>query len=248
MKFEEAYSIYDNETLSIETIKTIYNQDPRAYIENYKFSFFCPECHLAQLSYINAVVPYFRAYPKAKHHENCDLQQDERSRKAAKIFVENDQNITIIQREMQSVLCSLFVSHSKHIPVHHSSSTSKTSSTTTHASHSSRNKRMGRKRIDLPFREEDYNCYKYFYGKAKIKWEYDKKSQKFRLLLRHIETNKFLGRIFVTLPVYGHLPSEYKTPTEYCCGIIFTAEIKNQEKSYFSTILYNSSYIMITKL
>ena len=35
MKFEEAYSIYDNETLSIETIKTIYNQDPRAYIENY---------------------------------------------------------------------------------------------------------------------------------------------------------------------------------------------------------------------
>ena len=103
MKFEEAYSIYDNETLSIETIKTIYNQDPRAYIENYKFSFFCPECHLAQLSYINAVVPYFRAYPKAKHHENCDLQQDERSRKAAKIFVENDQNITIIQREMQSV-------------------------------------------------------------------------------------------------------------------------------------------------
>lgn len=37
MKFEEAYSIYDNETLSIETI---YNQDPRAYIENYKFSFF----------------------------------------------------------------------------------------------------------------------------------------------------------------------------------------------------------------
>ena len=84
MKFEEAYSIYDNETLSIETIKTIYNQDPRAYIENYKFSFFCPECHLAQLSYINAVVPYFRAYPKAKHHENCDLQQDERSRKSSK--------------------------------------------------------------------------------------------------------------------------------------------------------------------
>ncbi len=86
---------------------------------------------------------------------------------------------------------------------------------------------MGMKRIDLPFHKEDYNCYKYFYGKAKIVWKYDAEKEKYRILLHHI----------------------YKEPTEYCCGIVFAAKLYVYQKhTFFTTSLRYSKHIVITKL
>ena len=250
MKFETAYSTFDDREHSIEDIQNIVRNDPRTFAGQYKASFLCPECHSARLKYVNDAPPYFSSYPRTVHSDDCHLKQEEFSPKSAENFVINKDNTKILERQMQSLLHSLFKPKEKitSIGFSHSHNPSATPPVI-HAPHSSGSKRMGMKRIDLPFHKEDYNCYKYFYGKAKVVWKYDTEKEKYRILLHPISSNKLLGHIVITPPVYQHLLAEYKEPTEYCCGIVFAAKLYVYQKhTFFTTSLRYSKHIVITKL
>lgn len=247
MKFEEAYSTFDKENHTIKKIQNIYIKTPITFAENYKESFLCPNCRLAKLQYNNAATPYFSAYPHAKHTPDCYLQQKELSPKSAEFFVQNSQNTTVLLRQMQSIINSLLPSHSLSSSKNQVLPTTIAIPSSSHTSKSSQNKRMTQKRFDLPLRIEDYNCYKYFYGKSRIKWEYDNRIKKHKLLLRNIEDNTFLGRIFITPSVYQYLSKEYKAPLEYSCYIVFAAKLSKTDKNYFEGTLYRSNHMIITK-
>ncbi|MDD3231722.1 MAG: hypothetical protein PHE09_21310, partial [Oscillospiraceae bacterium] len=109
-------------------------------------------------------------------------------------------------------------------------------------------KRFPHKRIDAPFREEDFNCYKIFYGNVDYCWEPDK--QKGKILLYRTNENKLLCKITVSKGVAKYLPEKYKTVKRTSYTVAFVAKFdlnNNQCKSYLTTYLRYSNYFILDK-
>lgn len=108
-------------------------------------------------------------------------------------------------------------------------------------------KRFPRKRIDTIFREEDFDCNKFFYGDVLMNWEEAERENKhyFKLLLRHPITHKMLCVISVSDKVYKYIPSEHVFNGERSGKIVFLASLKKTAKWYYRTWLLWSAYLKI---
>lgn len=251
MKFEEAFSSYAQGFVTIDEIQNIYNSNPVEFT-HYIGSFFCPECRQAQLSYNNAAIPYFKAYPNAQHKIGCDLKQAELSKVAAFKFVCDPDNINLIQRQMQSLLNRFFGTSTSLPPREKEKSDTPTNIAGRAEGKQAANKRLPQKRIDLPLGKEDFEYPKYFYGKARICWEKcERKEGTYKILLYHPETRKLLCRIAVSEKVYSHIVNEtkYRAFDQCVCGIVILGEAKAiLNKPYFTMVLKSSRHIRLEKI
>lgn len=238
MKFEEAFSDFDHITYSIDEIEKMYKYDKVRYANNYHDHFLCPECHKAKLSYNDAETPYFKSYPHAKHAEDCSLRQSEMSAIKAEKLVNDESSREEIQRQMERVLAMLLSNTSSTRSIGGTSETGHSTSQTLSFPINSLSKRFPKKRIDLAFRPEDFNCYKLYYGCVLVRWEQDKKNDKYRVLLYHAKQKHLVCRISVTNAVYQYIDMKFKFSGTRECNVVFLAIFtRDTGKNYQSTYL-----------
>lgn len=249
MKFEDAYCEFNRRIMPIHEVTSIYARNAASFSDNYKNSFWCPECRIAQLSYNNAATPYFCTYPNASHADNCSLRQDEMGAKQAKSFVDSKDNLKLLTRQLNSLFHLLLseagTTEGGAIP---SNSSVQKQPALSACAVSTTNRRFPRKRIDAKFREQDIDCYKFFYGDVNLTWEKSVAGKGYKILLRSIKTNEFLCRIYVTDNVYRHISDSYKSTEPFNCKIVFLACMQKAQKNYLKTSLQWSDYLVIHRI
>jgi len=243
MKFEEAYSISHHSNYTIEEIAKIHEKSLETYVTDYKGYFACPECREAKLNFVNSKPCYFRTEQDDSHNDDCSLKQLTMSAHQTEGFVSNTENKEKIGRQLQSIMTMLLSDKPTAVRttrVQSNATSSKKQSSS--VSESFREKQVPRKRIDTKFRNEDYDCYKFFYGKVRAVWEKDEKRPEYmKLLLFHAKESRLLCRIYITGKVFSHIPQPYKDLNQKVCEIAFLASFDSNrnstEKSYQSTSL-----------
>lgn len=247
MKFEDAFCDRVNRVISIQQAKSKFEKNAEEFAEDFKNNLWCPECRKAQLSFKNASTPYFSTYPNAHHADDCSLKQGELTSGETKQFLEDNKNKSKIVRQVQSLLQVLLQEQ----PVG-SAPKSKRKSHSTVAPQklekdlNGQGKRIPRKRIDTPFCDEDFGCYKLFYGNVNLTWEKDKNAG-YNILLRSMGGKKFLCRIRVTDKVFPHIPNDFYSTKAFDCKIVFLAEIRKAEKGYGKAYLEWSEYLTLVR-
>ncbi|MGN0569267.1 MAG: hypothetical protein ACI4N4_02030 [Candidatus Fimenecus sp.] len=249
MKFKDAYCTKIQRLLSIDEITHYYRFDKQFYKDNIEKHLICPECRQPNLSYHNDAPPYLSVYPGAKHLDDCTLKQDEMTPVQTETFVENPKNREQISRQLESVLTMMLDA----VPTSHKKATPQKSKISSSPSdidvHSKKSKkRIPRKRIDLQFTNEDFDCYKLFYGSVRLQWEKED-TEDYKILLRRQDKSdkRLLCRLKISSKVYSYLPNEFKTPREFNCNIVFLAKFSNKGRSYQDTWIKTSQYISLTK-
>lgn len=252
MKFEEAYWTKESKLLSIDEITQYFKKDKNFFSSDIKECLLCPECKKPNLAYNNAATPYLSVYPNREHELGCSLKQDEMTSKEVNRFVDNPKNNEMIIRQMEKVALTMFDSSTK------SGKTSSKSTFIPKVSSSiakpslSISKRLPRKRIDLKFDEEDFGCFKIFYGTVFIKWEIFYKTrngvnEKWQKILMYNKNNKMVCKLEISPRVYKHIPDSYKKIDNANCNIVFLAKFKNTGKTYREHHLINSDFLIMEK-
>ena len=244
MKFEESYSLAQKRVVLISEIVATFNTDMLAFSEMKKAGFLCPECRTARLSYHNAATPYFSTFPRAAHCMDCSLAQDVMDAQKVNEFVAEAENKEQLVRQINSVMQVLIAENVNDSKSHHHSlpETLKEEKTSKQKSQTYENKRIPRKRIDTELAEDDFGCFKFFYGDVLAQWENDE--NEYRLLLRSTKEERFLCRIRVSPKVYYHISAEGKRFGKFQCKIVFLAQMKKLGK-YPSCKLIWSEYLKI---
>ena len=252
MKFEEAFCSEMSKLITVDEAAKIFRAEPAYFANKIKGNLLCPECRKPKLSFNNASTPYFSTYPLDQHDVECPLRQEEMTQEETKAFIKNSHNIEAIQRQAESLLAMLL-----------SSSTGRESATlkehklgTALASIVNENRsktvtRIPRKRIDTTFSEDDYDCYKLFYGTVHVQWEDERSETKVqhKLLLRSISNGRLLCKLNLTEKVYRYIDRRYKSPTEFNCKIVFLATFSHNKvgKSYHTTTLNYGQWLCLEK-
>lgn len=251
MKFEIAYCINKDKEFTIDEIAHIYRRDIVKFDYEYKNFLYCPECRRAKLQYNNAKNPYFSAYPKVKHEENCSLAQDILSSKQSRKYIDDAANWFSVENQMDHLILSLGTNLQKLNnrqdivkPVH-----TNTQNFYTPKFSIKQNTKLSQKRIDISWKPDDYDCYKLFYGTILLKWE-KAQNNKYKILMYSLDQARLLCRLIVNQNVYPYIKEEYKSPNEYQCDICFLALFKaenNIETIYKTSALYKSKFLKIIK-
>lgn len=250
MKFEDAYCTYENRIITIDGATRIFGKNAETFANFYRDGFWCPECRAARLVYHNAATPYFSTYPRAAHDADCSMRQDVMDKKQVESFVEATENKEQLIRQIKSIMQILLFETAtakdtyQYRPTH---SIKETSSAQTCGLTETHGKQVPRKRIDTNFREEDFMCFKFFYGDVFAAWEKDDEYNKYRLILRGIHDHKFICRIGVSYKVYAHLPKEIKIKEPFNCKIVFLASME-KKKNYMKCSLRWSDYLHIYRI
>lgn len=248
LKFEEAFCSQNHRYYSVDEITAIYLKEPDVFASLYRNNLFCPGCQKAKLSYNNASIPYLKSYPNAEHTDSCDLRQSEMSSDDAYAFSQDPASQEVIQRQMQSILQNLLAMSSTGGSIAHQKICNGKSGSKTAALNTVTRKRLARKRIDMPMREEDYDCVKCFYGPVIFRWEKDAQTGKMKILLRHQITKRFLGKLKVSKDVYDHIADNIKGTKEFRCNIVFVAIAeKRSDGRYFTATLRHSTHLLLSK-
>lgn len=251
MKFEITYCIDRDKEFTIDEIAHIYRQDIVKFNYEYRNFLYCSECRKARLRYNNAKNPYFSAYPKVKHEENCSLAQDILSPKQSKQYIDDTANWSSVENQMDHLMLSLGTNRKKLNnkqdavkPVHINTPNFYTS-----RSSIKQNTKLSQKRIDISWKPDDYDCYKLFYGTIFLRWE-KTQNNKYKILMYSLDRDRLLCRLIVNQNVYPHIKEKYKSPNEYQCDICFLSLFKaenNIETIYKTSALYNSKFLKIIK-
>lgn len=254
MKFETAYCSYKQKEFTIDEISHIYRQNIMQFDYEYKGFLYCPECKCAKLSYHNAAHPYFSAYPKAKHEEDCSLSQETIPSSKSEKYVNDTANKKSIENQMDHLI--LLLSDQQELVRKDSSISKKLSEDQScfslDRSVSIQSKKLPRKRIDISWRPDDYDCYKLFYGTIYLKWE--KYEEGYKILMYPRKGDRLMCKLRVKETVYQYLPNYYKILDAFSCHIVFVASFsekenkKLQDKKYRTTYLVNSNRIKIVKI
>lgn len=250
MKFEEAYWTKESKLLSIDEITQYFRKDKSFFSSDIKTCLLCPECKKPNLAYNNAATPYLSVYPNSEHELGCSLKQDEMTAKEADRFVDNPENDEMIIRQMENVALTMFDSSKKGgRSSSKSTAVPKTSSSIVKPSLSI-SKRLARKRIDLKFDEDDFDCIKIFYGTVFVKWEnfyriWSGVNEEWHKILMYNKNNKLVCRLEISPRVYYYIPENYKKINNTHCNIVFLAKFKNKGKTYRETRLRKSDFLIM---
>ena len=251
MKFEEAYVENMNEKKTIEEITFVRQMEPQTYKDISEQCFLCPQCLKARLIYVNGKIPYFRAKSKEVHEDNCLLRQDLMTVKQSEKFSLDINNDLKAERQLESILFRLTESKQsmkKRIQkrdIESLENKNRLLSSTQKVKTVS--KRIGQKRLDYAFSDDDYDCYKYFYGSFIMSWEKATGTDKHKLLLWHIDNKCLVCKLFISGSVYKYIDVKYKQINQKKVYIAFLGIFKKPEveKTYKFTYLQRSSLLKI---
>lgn len=248
-KFEDAYCLTSKTLITINEAQHLYIANRELFESKYRSSFVCPECRKARLTYVSRESPHFRAYPNNKHDDNCSLQQEVMPPEKVSAYVDSIENESQIERQMNGLITMLLsagkssVSSTSHEPVSQGNDLQKART----AHNTTSTKYLPRKRIDTPFKDDDFGVYKLFYGIVFLKWR-KSKSGKYGMVLSNSKNNSRLCVIWISEAVYKHIPEYYKTPGEYPCAISFLAVLKRDDNGALYSSLRRSQFLQIEKI
>lgn len=233
MKFEEAYCETTKMQLTINEAKELFMETPIAFAERIKGHLFCPECKQPRLAFHNAQTPYFSTYPLEEHQADCTLRQEELSRDAAAAYVNSKFNFQEIKRQIDSLIV-LLGADTQYMNVKDKKGTKKDENAAKADDiYKRKKKRLPRKRIDVALTDDDYDCYKLFYGAVSLIWEKDeKRPERNKLLIRTQDGRRFLCRVIVRPQEFAFVPSEYKKSGQFLGKIVFLACFDSFSKKY----------------
>ncbi|MCR4926156.1 MAG: hypothetical protein K5917_07700 [Clostridiales bacterium] len=176
MKFEYVYCTSTNEIVCINKAYFYYNNNKSYFVEKIKDSLVCPECFVAQVGYNNDNPPYFSTYPNAQHAPNCTYTQDALSGDSARDFLKSNKNAQTIITQMHRVLDNMLEKKkTQTVKSNMPKNENPTHIKSNEPQNPQKTKRLMQKSLNREFFDDDYDCFKIFYGKFNMEWEEKKK-------------------------------------------------------------------------
>ena len=227
MKFEEAYVKPLDKIIDINELSLISRTDILNFATIRK-QLYCPECRKAQLAYVSGNIPHLRTFPDAKHEEVCSLRQEELSGTALKLLLQQG-HTQRVEKEIENVLFIMLENRvQKQVQKNDSTLSNKNRTIKGSARACTLNKRIPRKRIDLPMNDDDFGIPKIFYGQVFLRWKKKINTDNgyMLLLFSKPEDEEAVCLLNISPAVYSYLPKPYKKQSVAYCKILFFGEVK----------------------
>lgn len=216
-KYDEAiFSSNDLfEFVSLEMLIDLYNDNYKSYINRYYNKIYCPECYKAKLNLIhtNSDKFWLRAFPKQEHDDLCSKQLPLVSNSMFNKYCESKDSAEHINKRLHQLIDMVLKKETIDFNPLVIKVVDKKCSNDEVMKHEIRNhtnlKSTPIKSLTNPFHDDDYDVWKMFYGKVRIKW--NKSTYSYNLMCYHPTKNYLICRISVSNMIYDcYLPDEYK--------------------------------------
>ena len=251
MKFEEVYCATTDKLVTISEVTYVFVKDKKRFASDFNEKMYCPYCRKARLTFVNALRPHFRTYPDGDHAEDCIHKKEEMDASEVQKLHKSAAGENTIMRQIDRLAVQFLRSSVQpEKPAQQKKSLSQHAEPTKIKTKWQTDKFIPRKRIDTQLSEEDYETEKLFYGKVRIRWEASRTGTSMKLLIRSIETNRLICRLYLTESVYEHLPKKYTSIDECDFFLIFMASLRRQdeEKAWCQGNLIRSTYLRMEKM
>lgn len=261
-KFEDAILIYptgEKKSILVTEITKIRRKSDEEYQRNYKPYMFCSECKRAQLSHYmtNKTIPYLKTIPTSEHLENCSFNKKCVEKKEFERYANSKINDTDIKNRLNKILDMFFEKQpiSKDNPFIFRFPTKNRTKPDKNKDNNigcvEVEKFLPRKLLNNTLTENDYDTYKFFYGKVRIHWKKVENGKlSYHLFLFDINEKNSdipLCNIAISKSVSEYIPSEYKNDMN--CKIAFLSKLqKSSDGKYTNALLINSTHLLIRKL
>lgn len=248
MKHEEAVyksSSGEYEPIKLEEIIELVTKNIKKFNQIYQGNLYCQECKLARLMYNNSLkTPYLSTYPNDKHSSTCSRRCNEVSATAFNSYCENKDNLEHIHQRLESLLAKLLRNKSTASnPLIILVKNKQCIEDTICSSGSARTYAIPTKSLTAPFSSEDYNIYKMFYGKVKIKWQENNKGNYF-LKIINVDTHKLICSIAMSAYVHSKIPAQFQKDIEQAL-VVFNSKMELKDGKYNNSYFDDASRIVI---
>lgn len=163
-----------SEYISLEELSSIISTNRREFIRKYDGHIFCPLCKIPQLTLVSGSKfgNYFlRGYRGQKHSEDCEFGFEDVSTKAFETFIADKNSQEHVNNKLRKLIDKMLkqknVEEKVHlVKVHNNVIT--TQKILSIDKERTDIRLLPTKSITAPFQEDDYDCYKLFYGRCNI--------------------------------------------------------------------------------
>ena len=242
MKFEDAFWITHDRTISFKELRNTYEQNPALFSTEYRGYLYCLECHMARLEYVNKQSPYLGTWKGDQHDASCSDRAPPASAKQFTEYYNSKDNKADIARRLKSTIAMLF--HDKKFAMEDDPFILHLPSSKKSAAGSSLVKRaygIRRKKITMPLDSEDYDCLKIFYGTVSLSWNPPTSNGHHDLVVKSFKDTTTLCSVWMSDAVYNHLPSWYHEIDE--TSIFNVAFFSQLNKVIKKGVLHNNAHI-----
>lgn len=249
MKYEEAYCTGVGAVISFDQILGIYRADIESFAKTLYGKMYCPGCRKVALSFVGGDSPHLRGKQLEDHEEFCDYGKKELTAEEVKELFVDPAGEKEIMRQMNRLVIQFL--HTNGIPIHVVNSIYSLGRSDVGAEHKKQWKSgnvIPRKSLNTKFSDNDYGVEKLFHGRVNLEWE--KGSDRMKLLIRRIDTDRMICRLGISEKVYGKIPKEYKDFIRCNAYMVFAASLSkiSEEKSWSQGTLRRSSYLTIFRV
>ncbi len=249
-KFEEAIHLHligKTEWLSVDDITAVRLNDEEKFFSEMRGRLYCPECKSAKLQHNLSNSPYLSTYPGGKHLDGCSMGCEIASKKECIEFCENEENYKKIERALFNCIEKMLTNDVEKYIFTTNIESIKDINTNEKMNTNGINlvKSIPCKILTRKFKDVDYGCYKYFYGKVDLESK-ESKIGNFKIVVKHSGTNNWICSINTSGSVYSHI-SVFNSATKINnCYIAFLG-IMTQNNKYNNSYINHSSKILIKK-
>lgn len=163
-----------SEYISLEELSSIISTNRREFIRKYDGHIFCPLCKIPQLTLVSGSKSgsyFLRGYRGQKHSEDCEFGFEDVSTKAFETFIADKNSKEYVNHKLRKLIDKMLrqknVEEKVHlVKVHNNIIT--TQKILSIDKERTDIRLLPTKSITAPFQEDDYDCYKLFYGRCNI--------------------------------------------------------------------------------
>lgn len=252
MKYDEVYCSEKDETCTIDEVAYVFNTYPEQFASDFDRKMLCPGCRKVHMSYVNADTPHFRGYKGEDHAEDCIYEKEEMDPTEVKKLHDDPTGENAIIRQIDRLVIQFLREGGQATGKGGiiKPSPPEDDQMVFPKKRWQNDKNIPRKQLNAPFRENDFENEKLFYGKVHIKWEQEINSDKMKILIYGIPSKRFICKLYISKKVYTHLPKEYTVKNERDVFIVFLTTLiqKDKQKSWGMGYLLHSKFLSINQL
>lgn len=253
-KYDEVIYLSDNYQIfiSLETLIDLYVNDKELYINKYYGKIYCPECYKAKLNLIHIKDNKFclRAFPYQKHTNFCSKQIPLINNSIFKEYCESANSGEQINKRLHQLINIALkkdkIDFNPYVIKIIDKKCCDDEISSKNITHHTGLKSIPTKSLTTLFDEDDYNTWKFFYGKVDIEWH--KTNYYYNLMCYHTKKKYLICRISISNKIYEYyLPDKYKEDKKNTF-LAFAGKINHDEysgKFYNNVFLRFSNYLVI---
>ena len=245
VKFEECFLKTGENFLSVDDLQLVHNKRDGDYERYYLGNFYCPECLRAQLSFHpNAQTPHFRS--NGQHEEGCSFNFAPASKKQIEEYCNNQENHDVINRKLKSCLELLnrYNQKSKIVEATHCNQELQENPDYFTIKVNSTRRSIRRKKLTVPFTEDDYNIPMIFYGTVLLEWDLKNDKVKF-IRIRNSNTNSYICSVSVSNNIYSYIEDCMKFEGKLVGDVAFLSCMEKKNSFNNCKIKYSSELVII---